>query len=277
MRPRRLGSRLLTGVGTVAILLSFAAASPAWALAISQAYVLSSWSTPTSATGTPFVLTVTSGYQLLLDSTGVAASATALSEPLSIQIRDRLYYQSHTGTIDPYEGSASGIGARANAELARLDDSGVVNESIDDPLNVDFTNNSAVKIRAARPDLGVPDLVIFEDAGLDPFSLSACGSSSPLFNGFSSSALSTLLGSGGLGTDDSAPGIDQAFWFVFDRPVAGGCFTIAETDNFGGSSSEKLEIDFVGTSAVARVPEPATLLLLGSALAAVTLARKRRR
>lgn len=274
------GARMVAVVGAFALVASAASTSPAWALAVTQAYILSGWSSPTTATGAPFTLNGTAGFSLGLNGSGVATSATALSGSLPIEITDRLYYQSHYGTVDPGEVSSSQLANRVNYEIRRLDDAGIVNESVDAPLNIDFTNNSAVTLRTAA-NVSVPGLVIFEDAGLDPFSLRycynvSCSNSSLLFNGFNTSTRNTLLASGGFGTDDSAPGIDQAFWFIFDQTVTGGYFKIGESVNFG-SHSEMLEVDFVGvTRTPARVPEPSTLLLLGSGLMGLPLLRKLR-
>ena len=264
----------------VAAMVGAAQTSPAWALAVTQAYIFSDWSSPTTVSTAPFTFTPTAGYQLTLNSSGVATSATSVGSLSSVAVLDRLYYQTHSGTVDAGEVSSSQIANRVNSEIRTLDDAGLVNESIDAALNIDFSNDSSVTLRTAT-GVAVPGLVLFEDAGLDPFSLRycynvSCSSSTLLFNGFTSSTLSTLLGSGAFGTDDYAPGIDQAFWFVFDGPVTGGYFKIAETTNLG--YSEKLEVDFIGvTGGPTRVPEPSTLLLLGSGLLGLPLLRRIRR
>lgn len=274
----RVQRTIVAVAGAIALVASLGSTSPAWALAVTQAYILSGWSSPTTATGAPFTLNGTSGFSLGLNGSGVATSATALSGSLPIEITDRLYYQSHYGSIDPGEVSSSQLANRVNSEISRLDDAGLVNESVDAPLNIDFTNNSTVSLRTAQ-GVSVPGLVVFEDAGLDPFSLRYCYNSvcTTLFNGFTSSTRNTLLASGAFGTDDYAPGIDQAFWFIFDQTVTGGYFKIGETDNYGGYRSEMLEVDFVGvTRTPSRVPEPSTLLLLGSGLVGLPLLRKLR-
>lgn len=265
-----------------AITLLFGAASPVWALSISQAYIISDWTSPTSATSAPFTVNGTAGFQLTLNSSGVAISATALGGPLTIQTTDRLYYQSHTGTIDENEVSSSQLASRVNSEIAKLDDAGFVNESSDAALNIDFRDNSSVTLRTSTQTVPVTGLVIFEDAGLDPFSLrycynTSCTQSDLLFNGFNSSASATILASSsGLETDDYAPEIDQAYWFIFDQAVTGGYFRIAETTNFGGYQSELLEIDFIGLTSTpsAQVPEPSALLLLASGLMGLPFLRK---
>lgn len=266
----------------IAITLLFGAASPVWALSISQAYIISDWTSPTSATSAPFTVNGTAGFQLTLNSSGVATSATALGGPLTIQATDRLYYQSHTGTIDANEVSSSQLASRVNSEIAKLDDAGFVNESSDAALNIDFRDNSSVTLRTSTQTVPVTGLVIFEDAGLDPFSLrycynTSCTQSDLLFNGFNSSASATILASSsGLETDDYAPEIDQAYWFIFDQAVTGGYFRIAETTNFGGYQSELLEIDFIGLTSTpsAQVPEPSALLLLASGLMGLPFLRK---
>lgn len=265
-----------------AITLLFGAASPVWALSISQAYIISDWTSPTSATSAPFTVNGTAGFQLTLNSSGVATSATALGGPLTIQATDRLYYQSHTGTIDANEVSSSQLASRVNSEIAKLDDAGFVNESSDAALNIDFRDSSSVTLRTSTQNVSVTGLVFFEDAGLDPFSLrycynTSCTQSDLLFNGFNSSASSTILASSsGLETDDYAPEIDQAYWFIFDQAVTGGYFRIAETTNFGGYKSELLEIDFIGLTSApsAQVPEPSALLLLAAGLMGLPFLRK---
>ncbi|MEW6684300.1 MAG: PEP-CTERM sorting domain-containing protein [Nitrospirota bacterium] len=270
----------------LALVLGGVQASPAWALAVSEAYIFSDWLSPphppTSQNFSPFTLSPTAGYELGLNSFSVATSATALSGMPSLQVTDQLYYQSHSGYIDRYESGTStqaGLRDRVNREIAVVDDGGFVNEGSDAAMNVDFSDGSWVALRTAE-NVAVSGLILFEDAGLDPFSLRYCynGVCSLLFNGFSSSTAGTLTGAGGgFGTDDYAPGIDQAFWFVFDQSVTGGYFKIAETTNLN-RYSEKLEVDFVGvTGAPARVSEPSTLLLLGSGLLGLPLLRRIRR
>lgn len=278
--PNRFRVRAFAFITVIALTAGAASASAVWALSITQAYLLSDWASPTSATAAPFTVHGTAGFRLSLDSTGVATSAVSLGGPLTVETTDRLYYQSHTGTIDPNEVSSSQLASRVNGEIARLDDAGLVNESVDAALNIDFRDGSSVTLKTLTPDVAVTGLIIFEDAGLDPFSLrycynASCTQSDLLFNGFNASTTSTLLASStGLETDDYAPKIDQAYWFVFDQAAAGGHFKIAETTNFGGYKSEFLEVDFIGVIPAA-VPEPGTFFLLGSALMGLPFLRKR--
>lgn len=281
LHPRntnRFKVRALALLAAITLMIGAASASPVWALSVSQAYIISDWTSPTSATPAPFTVNGTAGFQLSINGSGVATSATALGGPLTIQATDRLYYQSHTGTIDANEASSSQLASRVNNEIAKLDDAGLVNESTDAALNIDFRNDSTVTLRTSTQNVSVTGLVIFEDAGLDPFSLrycynTSCTQSDLLFNGFNSSASSTILASSsGLETDDYAPEIDQAYWFIFDQAVTGGYFRVAETTNFGGYQSELLEIDFIGTTA--QVPTPSALLLLGAGLMGLPLLRK---
>ena len=272
----RLTSRLMALAGVV--LASVSLAPAAWALSISEAYIFSDWSAPTNVSAAPFTLNATSGYQLTLDSSGVATSATALSSTTAVQITDRFYYQGNSGTIDANESFSGTLADRVNSELRVLDDVGLVNESVDAALNIDFTSGANVWLRASSTAVSVPGLVIFEDAGLDPFSLRYCssGTCTMLFNGFKASTLSTLTADPNqFGTDDYAPGIDQAFLFLFDEQVTGGFFKFGDTSNLNG---ERLEIDYVGIpQGTARVSEPSTLLLIGSGLVGLTLLRRFRR
>jgi hypothetical protein len=204
---------------------------------------------------------------------------------MSVEVTNGMSYVSHSGTINSGEGVlASGMASRVNREIAKVDDSGLIQEGVPDAaLNIDFSSGATVKLRTSPPGISVPGLVLFEDAGLDPFSLRYCPTdscSSPvlLFNGFTSSTRSTLTSnSNRFGTDDYAPGIDQAFWFVFDAPVTGGVFKIGDT--VGNPGGTRLEVDFVGVTGVptSRVPEPSTLLLLGSGLVGLPLLRRLRR
>jgi len=266
-------------IGALLLVVGTASASPAWALSVSESYLLSDWSSPNATTAAPFSVNGATGFQLSLNSLGVATSATFLGAPLSIQTTDRLYYQAHSGTIDPNEVKAGALASRVNSEISKVDDAGLVNESADASLNIDFKTNSSVTLRTATPAVGVTGLIIFEDAGLDPFSLrycydAACTVSDLLFNGFSTATTSTLLSSGAFGTDDYAPGIDQAFWFIFDKAATGGFFKIADTQNFGGSQSERLEVDFIGVTSAVSVPEPSAWMLLAIGLLCFPLARR---
>lgn len=270
-------------VAAAFMMIAALSAAPAWALSVSEAYLLGDWASPTATSVTPFSVTDASGFRLSLNNTGVATSATAVGG-LSVGITDRFYYQSNTGTIDPNEVAPSALASRVNSEIAKLDDVGVISPALDAALNIDFTSGATVTLRTATPSVALTGLILFEDAGLDPFSLrycynAACTQSDLLFNGFSASALSTVLGSSAFGTDDVAPGIDQAFWFVFDQTVTGGYFRIGASQNIG-AGTEPLEIDFVGGTtkpapAPVSVPAPATFLLTAAGMLGFPLLRKR--
>src|SRR5581483_2971568 len=226
-------------IGALLLVVGTASASPAWALSVSESYLLSDWSSPNATTAAPFSVNGATGFQLSLNSLGVAPSATFLGAPLSIQTTDRLYYQAPSGTIDPNEVKAGALASRVNSEISKVDDAGLVNESADASLNIDFKTNSSVTLRTATPAVGVTGLIIFEDAGLDPFSLrycynAACTVSDLLFNGFSTSTCRY--------------------------------FKIADTQNFGGNQSERLEVDFSGVTSAVSVPEPSAWMLLAIGL-----------
>ncbi|MFZ5862820.1 MAG: PEP-CTERM sorting domain-containing protein [Nitrospirota bacterium] len=278
-----MGVKVMALAGAAALMMSTVPTSSAWALSVTEAYVFSGWSAPTGTAAAPFTLNATSGYRLNLNSSGVAASATELVGSTAVDITDRMYYQSHTGTINAGESFSGSMANRVNYEIRRVDDAGVVNDGTPDAaMNVDFSRGSTVTLRTFSTSVAVPGLILFEDAGLDPFSLRycynlTCSSYDLLFNGLTSSTLSTLTSDPTeFGTDDYAPGIDQAFWFVFDGAATGGYFRIADTTNPGGT---RLEVDYVGVTSAPpqRVPEPGTLLLLGSGLMGIPLFRKLRR
>jgi len=240
------------------------------------------WSSPSIVTGTPFTFTGTDGIKLILDTSGVATSVTGVINPLTVSIRSPLSYQSHTGIINSGEGVSQNpvdMGLRVNNEISTIDDVGVVSEPDDAPLNVDFTNDSYVVF--ATPVGGLLNLIIAEDAGLDTFKLDFCGATDcstyqTLFNGFTLDTISEITSLYNFDVDDiasgSPPDVDQMYLFLFDSPLL-GYLRISETTEYV-QTSEFLEIDFAGGNTAA-VPEPGTLLLLGSGLAGITVFRKK--
>lgn len=171
-----------------ALTLTVGAVTPVWALSVSQAYLLGDWSSPTTTSTAPFTVYNASGFQLTLNSSGIATSATAVGG-LTIQVTDRFYYQSNTGTIDPNEVSSSQLASRVNSEIAKLDDVGVISPEADAALNIDFTSGASVTLRTATTSVPVTGLILFEDAGLDP-SRSATATTWPVRNPiYSSTAL----------------------------------------------------------------------------------------
>jgi PEP-CTERM motif len=262
-------------------------AGAAHATAVTSAYIFSAFSSPGSPTATPFTFTGLGkyGYQLNFGpGSPVATSVSHLGSGNNVveRIQKPLTFHSKSGTINANEGSSAASATRVNKEIAKLDDVGFVPDGVPDAaLNVDFTNGSWVLFNSPgttqRP---LSNLMIAEDAGLDPFKLTYVknGVSTVLFDGFSSYAANTLLNTGYFQTEDSVtPGsvlkVDQVFLFEFDQPLVGGYFKISETQNFGGTS---LEIDFAGGT----VPEPSTYILMmtvGTMLAGLILRRRSKR
>lgn len=142
-------------VAALAMLIGIGPVSPLWALGISEFYLFSDWSSPAATTAAPFAVSGVSGFQLSLNNLGVATSAVSLGAPLRIQTTDRLYDQTHSGTIDPNEVTAAGLASRVNSEISKVDDAGLVSESADASLNIDFKSNASVTLRAATPSVGV--------------------------------------------------------------------------------------------------------------------------
>jgi hypothetical protein len=260
---------------------SVATESHAVSIANNQVYLFSEWSSPPNATDAGFGFTGTDGVILTLNPSGVATSATDIASNFISEVDIQLYYAAHASTIDSGEGyiwasyGCATLACYVNKEIGRLDDAGLVNEGTptDAKLNIDFSNDASVTLRI--PESGIVDLWIFEDAGLDPFKLSycadiSCGSPQTLFNGFNTGTGNNILGRPDFGSDDYAPpyDIDQAFYFLFDKPLSTGFLRLKETDNYGSSNnSTKLEVDFIGSGTpVSRVPEPASFLLLGIGL-----------
>jgi hypothetical protein len=259
-----------------AFLVLLVAVAPAlWAGPVSAAYIFPTLSSPLAASNpTPFNLTGTAGYQLNLNGSGVASTATKLVGPpngTSYNITNPLTYRGRGGTINSGEGiSSSQMANRINSEIAKLDDWGFVTDGVPDAaLNVDFGNDAWVSFNIPVVAGQVfQNLMIAEDGGLDPFRLDYCAPGATcqtIFNGFSTSALNALTSStGGFGVSDSGSKIDQTFLFLFNQPLTGGYFKIYETSNYGSNSL--LEIDFIGGSvgSVGSTPEPSAWALFGT-------------
>jgi hypothetical protein len=274
------------------VALAGAGPSTAEAVALSEAYLFSTASSPTTPASPSFTFTGTgaTGFRLSLDGSGIVTGVVGLSGDVTEAISAPLTYQSHTGTIDGGETFIGGtITTHVNSEVGTLDDLGAVQDgSTDAVLNLDFGDDSRVKFNVP---VGLRSLLVAEDAGWDRFQLQYCEAScssgaTTLINWASpSAAAATILGAGtDFQTDDSAPEIDQFWLFVFDAPLTGGFLRFTETVNgspLPGSDGVRLEIDFLGggIAAASAVPEPGTWLLLGSGLAALGVGslRPRRR
>ena len=211
-----------------------------------------------------------------LNASGVATSHTGLVGPVSAFVDSAVTYQSHSGGINSSEPGP--LGVRVNSEVSRLDDVGFLPD--DAALNIDFDNNASVIFKI--PGGGVTNLIVAEDAGLDPFRLERCatadcsGTRQLLFDGFGfdSATKNALLARPDFGSGGSSP-IDQIYLFLFDAPLD-GWLRISEIGNFGDG---RLEVDFVGglDPAALATPEPTTLLLWGTTAAGLVFARWRRR
>ncbi len=235
------------------------------------AYLFSGQTSPINASAPAFTVDATGVRQLTLNS-GVATGFSVVPN-FSFRVDRALTYRSHDRIIDSGEPGA-GSAARVNKEVGTWDDVGIIVEgSTDAAKNVDFGNNASVRFKPIPG--GFLDLIIAEDAGLDPFKLSICDGSdcTTVFNGFDIPTRKSLLALSDFAGNDSskASEMDQGFLFRFNAPVTGSV-KIKETKNFGG---EMLEVDFVGVGTV--VPIPAAAWLFGSALLGVAGIGYRRR
>lgn len=249
-------------------------------------YLLSSQTAPTNASTPPFTVNGTNVFQLSLTGT-LATSATPVAN-LNFDIDQALTYKSHTGTINPWETDGA-TAAKVNAEVGTWDDVGIITEGStgDANANTDYTAESgfwlwykpdAEVIFNGIPTNGFNDLIIAEDAGLDPFQLSLFDDNSnweTVFTGFSDTLRDDLIDLPAFSGGDSskASEMDQAFVFRFDEAETRHV-GVKYNGNFGG---EKLEVDFIGVGEAAVVPIPAAAWLFGSALVGMAGIGYRRR
>jgi hypothetical protein len=266
------------------VALAGAGSSVVEAVSLSEAYLFSTLSSPGTPATPSFTFTGTgaTGFELTLDGSGVVTGVQPTGD-VTRPISTPLPYQGHSGTIDGGETYGS-ITTHVNSEVGRLDDIGAVDDGSPDAiLNVDFGDDASVRFGVPA---GLTSVLIGEDAGWDRFRLqycpdATCAGATTLINwtGASAGAVTSILApSTDFQTDDTAPEIDQLWLFVFDAPLPGGLLRLTETVNgspLAGSDGVRLEVDFVGGT----VPEPGTLVLLGSGLAALGLGsiRSRRR
>lgn len=142
----RLGLAVLLGL---ALLLG--PSSDAQAASVTHLYLLSTFSTSVSPSGSPpgitapFTLTGTGGVELGLNASAVATSQTGFSGSVSTPIDNTVTYQSHSGGID--SGEPGPVGTRVNSEVGRLDDVGFVSEGSDAALNIDFGSHAKVILK----------------------------------------------------------------------------------------------------------------------------------
>lgn len=256
---------------------------------VSQAYLFSTWSSPTNNSVAPFTLTGTGGVKLFLNGSGVATGQVSLTSSVSVNVDFAFQYLSNTGTINPGEGFAqnsAAMGTRVNSEIGRLDDAGLFQEGTTDaPLNLDFTAGAKVVLQKFNSPLS--HIIIAEDAGLDPLKLEWCANSSfssgvvTLFNGFNTTTLNAILNRSDFGADDKGSDIDQIYLLKFANGLQPGYLRITEIGDeaaYCDLNGTRLEVDFAGGATLTVVPEPSTILTVGSSLALLLgLLRRRRR
>lgn len=232
-------------------------------------FLIANQSAPTEASVPQFTVSTTSVYKLGLNADNWATSATKIDN-FDFIVKESLSHSNNSSGINSGESLAPGesAGDRINSETGTWDDVGIVSEGAPDaPKNTDFGNDSWVVFNGL--DEGLTDLIIAEDAGLDPFKLYTCpatGKCEIAFMGLSRSLVNELgaLDEFSLKDTSDPENMDQAFLFRFSKPVFDR-FAIQETYNPDHYSSY-LEVDFVGAGHAAVVPVPAGLPLLATGL-----------
>lgn len=221
---------------------------------------------------------------MFLNSSGVATGQVNLASPVSVNVNFAFQYLSNSGIINPGEGFAQNLAAmatRVNSEIGRLDDVGLFQEgSTDASLNLDFTAGAKVVLQKFNSPL--THIIIAEDAGLDPLKLEWCADSSfssgvvSLFDGFNTAILNAILNRSDFGADDKGDDIDQVYLLKFANALQPGYLRITEIGDCDLNST-RLEADFMGGATLSVVPEPSTILTVGSSLALLGLLLRRAR
>ncbi|MDW8343790.1 MAG: hypothetical protein RMM51_04785 [Verrucomicrobiae bacterium] len=233
---------------------------------VTEAYLFSEWSSPSTPASAPFTFTGTKGVKLTLNSSGLAVGTNALPGAVSVGIEFSFRYRQHTGLLNDGETFSEPLADRVDAEIGRWDDVDFIDEGpIDEPLNADFGANTVLFLM--QHDCALTHILIAEDAGWDPFALwwdadGDFGSGAvSLFTGFDTPTRNAILARPDFAADDSGDDIDQAYLFVFGGAgLPPGYLAIAEIGNFG---AEGLEVDFAGARCI---PEPGSGLLVALAV-----------
>ena len=243
---------------------------------LTAAELYSDWSQPANVSSPPFNFAGTVGVSLTLNASQQVSSIADLGSFQSFGVDATVTYADSVG-IDVGESFGGTLAQRVNDEIGDWDDAGIIAESGDAALNVDFNGPSDSAVLFALPGQGFSTLIVAEDAGFDPFLMAWCldsvctGGPTVLFNGFTPGATAGLLARPDFGAGDTGLDVDQAFVFTFEHPIT-GYLGFERLDNPGG---EILELDFVGGSTA--VPEPGTLLLVGTGLFGLAAWHRRRR
>ncbi|MEM7075641.1 MAG: VPLPA-CTERM sorting domain-containing protein [Pseudomonadota bacterium] len=239
-------------------------------------FLIAAQTAPTNGTAPPFTVASSTVYQLGLDASHVATTATAV-DPFNFDVTGALDYASSAGSLNPLEAGLIPVADRVNSEAGTWNDVGVTNDGTPDAdKNVDFGTGASVTFSGLTD--GFIELIIAEDAALDPFNLSLCGASGceTVFDGFSSSLVAALgiKPEFSLTDSDNANEMDQAFLFRFSHSIFDDV-KITESGNFGDA---RLEVDFVGigvSPSPSVVPVPAGLPLILTGLGAFAWMRRR--
>ncbi|MEL7012639.1 MAG: VPLPA-CTERM sorting domain-containing protein [Pseudomonadota bacterium] len=245
-----------------------------------EVFLISEQAAPLGNSVPEFTVSTTSVYKLGGFDSNLKATEATKVDNFDFRVKEALEYKNAASNINRHEGvSSSNMEARVNSELNMWDDVGVVADGRPDaPKNVDFSDGSWLSLKGLQT--GFTDLIIGEDAGLDPFKLVLCPHNQTchkVFGGLSNSLLSSLGDQDDFSLRDTsdASNMDQAFLFRFAEPIFHHV-GIVESKN-GHDRSALLEIDFVGVGHITPVPVPAGLPLILTAAGAFAWLRRRQK
>lgn len=243
-------------------------------------FLISDQSEPDNNETAPFLVKPTKTYKLNIDpTTKVATSKSEVIPPFYFNVEQQLTYKDHRAGDYINVGEPLGsqtFAERIDSEAGIWDDVGIVGDGRPDrEENIDFESWGWVKFNGVKD--GFTDLIIAEDAGLDPFKLYLCDDVNPcnmIFNGFSDDLKAELAAMSDFSiSDTSTPSnMDQAFLFRFDEKIFDHV-GIKATRGYGHTN---LEVDFVGTGHMAPVPVPAGLPMFLTSVGAFAWFRRRK-